>query len=248
MNTYSLFAELFANLARRRAGVIVPTGIATDATTAPFFAHLVERKRLARLIDFENSKPIFPSVHRSFKFSLLTLGHDVPAAHFACFLTEPAQLAEGERNFTLSPDQIAAINPNTRTAPVFRSRADAELTAKIYRNAPVLIDEGRGAAGNPWGVEFRQGLFNMTSDSALFRIAAQSGGEGFVRDGTDWTRGIERLVPLYEAKMIHQFDHRWAGYTENGSDSADIGPARKAAPDFEPAPATGCPRPKSPPA
>src|SRR5205807_6534334 len=44
VNTYALFAELFANLAgpRGRAGVIVPTGIATDATTAPFFASLVE--------------------------------------------------------------------------------------------------------------------------------------------------------------------------------------------------------------
>ncbi|MBP7948727.1 MAG: hypothetical protein KA004_03655, partial [Verrucomicrobiales bacterium] len=47
VNTYSLFAELFAHLARDRAGVIVPTGIATDATTAPFFAHLVETQRLA---------------------------------------------------------------------------------------------------------------------------------------------------------------------------------------------------------
>ncbi len=46
------------------------------------------------------------------------------------------------------------INPNTRTAPVFRSRADAELTKKIYRKVPVLLREA--AAGqpeiNPWGV------------------------------------------------------------------------------------------------
>ena len=236
VNTYSLFAELFANLARSRAGVIVPTGIATDATTAPFFAHLVERKRLARLVDFENSKPLFPSVHRSFKFALLTLGHDEPAAHFAFFLTEPAQLAEPERNFILSPADIAAINPNTKTAPVFRTRADAELTAKIYRNAPVLIEEGAGAAGNPWGVQFRQGLFNMTSDSHLFRTAAQLAAEGSARAGTNWLRGEARFVPLYEAKMIHQFDHRWAGYAENGSDSADIGTAEKQNPDFEPDP------------
>ncbi len=56
VNTYALFAELFASLViqRGRAGVIVPTGIATDATTAPFFAALVDGKRLAQLIDFEN--------------------------------------------------------------------------------------------------------------------------------------------------------------------------------------------------
>ena len=243
VNTYSLFAELFANLTRERAGVIVPTGIATDATTAPFFAALVGEGRLAKLVDFENSAPLFGGVHRSHKFCLLTLGGNEVRARFAFFLTDPAQLADPERNFTLSPEQIAAINPNTRTAPVFRSRADAELTAKIYANAPVLIDESRGREGNPWGVEFRQGLFNMTSDSGLFRTARQLAEAGFVREGTDWVRSghrpeqgvlsvegtdsvslplaggearATRYVPLYEAKMISFFDHRFAGYGERG--------------------------------
>jgi hypothetical protein len=263
VNTYSLFAELFANLARQRAGVIVPTGIATDATTAPFFAHLVGEKRLAQLVDFENSAPIFTGVHRSFKFALLTLGRNEPVAHFAFFLTAPAQLAEPERNFILSPADIAAINPNTKTAPVFRSRADADLTAKIYSCAPVLIDEGKGKAGNPWGIEFRQGLFNMTSDSHLFRTASQLAADGFRRQGSFWVQAgahpaqgalavegtdtqslslsggapkTTRFVPLYEAKMIHQYDHRWSGYAENGNDSADIGAAEKSTSEFEPSP------------
>lgn len=235
VNTYALFAELFATLARDRAGVIVPTGIATDATTAPFFAHLVETRRLVRLTDFENSAPLFPGVHRSFKFALLTLGRDAPTAEFAFFLTEPAQLADAERRFTLTPCQIAAINPNTRTAPVFRSRADAELTAKIYRTAPVLIDEGRGADGNPWGVSFTR-LFDMSNDSHLFRTAEQLRAEGFARQGADWVRGGARYVPLYEAKMIHQFDHRWAGYDAAGKETLDPTPAQKADPAWEPAP------------
>lgn len=260
VNTYSLFAELFANLSRLRAGVIVPTGIATDSTTAPFFAHLVESKRLARLADFENRAGLFSAVDSRMKFALLTLGRDEPAAHFAFFLTAPAQLAEPERNFTLSPADIAAINPNTKTAPVFRSRADAELTAMIYANAPVLIDEGKGAAGNPWGVEFRQGLFNMTSDSHLFRTAAQLAAQGMVRDGVDWlspgTRPAQgalavdragadslpltgggpkttRFLPLYEAKMIHQFDHRWATYDESAEGSIDLEHSEKVKPTTE---------------
>ena len=189
VNTYALFAEMFSRLTLRGAGVIVPTGIATDATTAPFFAALVKNRRLAQLVDFENSAPLFGSVHRSFKFSLLTLGREVPAARFAFFLTDPAQLAEPERSFTLSPEQIAAINPNTRTAPVFRSRADAELTAKIYSRVPVLIDESKGKAGNPWGVKF-MAMFHMSNDSGLFRTAWQLAEAGFERDGTDWVREV----------------------------------------------------------
>lgn len=267
INTYALFAELFTTLVSRRgrAGVIVPTGIATDATTAPFFGALVGGKRLAQLIDFENRERLFAAVDSRMKFCLLTIGHDEKQADFAFFLTDPRQLAEPERCFTLSADDIARINPNTKTAPVFRSRADAELTAKIYARVPVLIDEAKGRSGNPWGVEFRQGLFNMTSDSGLFRTAAQLGEAGFTRDGSDWvrpagmrprqgaftltgghddrnlaldaatpTRAPERYVPLYEAKMIHQFDHRWATY-DNGA-SRDVTGAEKADPSFEPAP------------
>jgi hypothetical protein len=235
VNTYALFAEHCANIARFRAGVIVPTGIATDATTAPFFAHLVESKRLARLIDFENRAGLFPAVDSRMKFSLLILGRNEPEARFAFFLTDPAQLAEPERNFTLSPEAIARINPNTKTAPVFRSRADAELTAKIYSNAPVLLEESAGPAGNPWGVSF-QAMFHMSNDSHLFRTAAQLAEDGWQRAGTDWVNGTQRYVPLYEAKMIHQFDHRWAGYASNGSDSSDISPADKQNPTFEPDP------------
>ena len=31
------------------------------------------------------------------------------------------------------------------------------------------------------------------------------------------TQTVERMLPLYEAKMIHQFDHRWATYEPDGS-------------------------------
>ena len=238
VNTYSLFAELFANLAQQRAGVIVPTGIATDATTAAFFAALVKEGRLATLIDFENRERIFASVYFRVKFCLLTIGRNEGTTRFAFFLTDPAQLAEPERNLTLNLDQISAINPNTRTAPVFRSRADAELAAKIYANAPVLIDKRKGSEGNPWGVSF-MAMFHMSNDSDLFRTADQLTEAGFVRTGTDWVRLVHRsphgvlptkeqdsasaplvggessptrYVPLYEGKMAFFFDHRYGNF------------------------------------
>lgn len=201
VNTYALFAELFANLARQRAGVIVPTGIATDATTAPFFAHLVEQQRLARLVDFENSAPLFPGVHRSFKFALLSLGRDEGQARFAFFLTEPAQLAEPERNFTLSPADIATINPNTRTAPVFRSRADADLTAKIYTTTPVF---GTTAVSDSWRPDFFKKMFDFGIHANLLEFTEH--------------QPSSQHLPVYEAKMIWHFNHRFSTY-EGVSDS-----------------------------
>ncbi|MCA2435525.1 N-6 DNA methylase [Rhizobium leguminosarum] len=264
VNTYALFAELFSQMvgSKGRAGLIVPTGIATDSSTAQFFGWLIEVKRLVSLIDFENRERLFPEVYYRVKFCLLTIGNNDDSAKFAFFLTTPAQLSEIERNFTLTPKQIAQINPNTRTAPVFRSRADAELTAKIYESVPVLIDESSGDAGNPWGASFMT-MLHMSGDSDLFRTAQQLEASGYVRNGINWEcRGTRpsqsaleiegagaaelaidaavpsggRYVPLYEAKMIHQFDHRWGGYDVSGETSIDPTPSEKIDPEFEIAP------------
>ncbi len=246
VNTYALFAELFSRLSspRGRAGVIVPTGIATDATTAPFFRHLIGEQRLSALFGFFEIRLIFPATDDRNSFCLLTIGSPQAAkAGFAFQLRSTAQLSESERRFTLSPAEIARINPNTKTAPVFRAREDARLTAKIYDRVPVLIDESRGDAGNPWGVSF-MAMFHMSNDSGLFRTAAQLAGEGLQPDGTDWVDGAggDRRAPLYEAKLIHQFDHRWATYAcpgpraGDGVDSRDATAAEKADPAFEPTP------------
>ncbi|WP_445376431.1 Eco57I restriction-modification methylase domain-containing protein [Niveispirillum fermenti] len=218
VNTYSLFAELFSNLTRDHAGVIVPTGIATNSSTAPFFAALVERKRLAQLVDFENRAGLFAAIDSRMKYSILTIGKNEPVARFAFFLTSPTQMADPERNFTLSPEDIGRLNPNTRTAPVFRSRADAKLTAKAHAVSSVLLEHSAGPRGNPWQVEFRQGLFNMTSDSDQFLSAAQLLDLGCSRSGPDWIKGDTRYVPLYEAKMLSFYDHRSSGYGSRGDD------------------------------
>jgi hypothetical protein len=251
VNTYALFAEHFLSLISKRgqAGLIVPTGIATDVTTAPFFGHLVDERRLGAIFSFENEELIFPGIHHSTKFCVLVLRENsTKPAQFAFFARQVEQLDDPRRRFTLTPEQIARINPNTKTAPVFRAQADADLTAKIYGHVPVLVEENKDPAGNPWGIEFRQGLFNMTSDSHLFRTAAQLAEEGFTRQDSDWvreggvrprqaamasqsgpdanhldltagvTRAPERYLPLYEAKMVSFYDHRAATYSDRGNE------------------------------
>ncbi|MCX7692682.1 MAG: SAM-dependent DNA methyltransferase, partial [Tepidimonas taiwanensis] len=232
LNTYALFAETFlqATAPAGRAGFIVPTGIATDDSTKAYFGHIAGGGRLESLYSFQNREGLFPSVGTLITFSLLTLGA-APQAEFVCFATQVAQLADRRRRFTLAPEDFALINPNTRTCPVFRSRRDAELTKKLYRAAPVLIREavvdaeGRVLAPevNPWGISFSQGLFNMTSDSGLFHDAPAAAGQ-------------PRRLPLYEAKMIRQFDHRWATYEAAGAggepDTVDVPDTRKADPAY----------------
>lgn len=252
VNTYALFAELFSRLVgpHGRAGVIVPTAIATDSTTAAFFAAQVEERRLISLHDFQTGRGFFDRIgHARFKFSLLTLtapGAGPTEISFSFFSRTAEDFADERRHFSLSPAEIAAVNPNTKTVPVFRTRADAELTAKLYELAPVLIEERSQTEGgdiNPWGIKFQR-MFDMSSDSGFFRTSAQMEADGWQREETDWLRetaaGIERRVPLYEAKMIHHFDHRWASYgidASDGEESArDCTLAEKQSAAFEPVP------------
>ena len=224
VNTYALFAETILQITSPtgRAGFIVPTGIATDDSTKAFFGHITQSGRLVSLYDIENRDALFASVHRSFKFCLITLGA-AAAAEFVCFVGQVAQLTDSRRRFALTPDEFRLINPNTLTCPVFRSAHDAELTKKLYRANPVLIREaiwhGEGKSAkliepeaNPWAIRFSS-TFHMSNDSYLFRDTSAPG-----------------LLPLYEAKLAHQFDHRWATYTPSG-ESRDMTVAEKQDPD-----------------
>lgn len=215
LNYYPLFCELFINLIRKdrgRVGAIVPTGIATDDSTKQLFAAFIEKDHLVSLYDFEN-QGIFPSVHNSYKFCLLTLGSS-HSADFACFLHSIQELEDDRRHFELTAEDFHLINPNTHTLPIFRSKMDAELAKKIYRRVPVLIDESKGDEGNPWGIQFST-MFNMTTASNLFLDEPEADS-----------------YPLYEAKMLHQYDHRWATYEPDGT-VRDVTLEEKMNPDYE---------------
>ncbi|MEJ7819641.1 MAG: N-6 DNA methylase [Rubrobacteraceae bacterium] len=235
INTYAIFAETKRDIISDagRVGCIVPSGIATDNTTKDFFADLVSTQTLASLYDFEN-KGIFVDVDSRMKFSLLTLtGARRPAraAEFAFFCHAVSDLRDPERRFPLSAEDIRLLNPNTRTCPIFRTRRDAEITKEIYRRVPVLIDENKND-GNPWSITFKQGLFNMTSDSGLFRTREELEADGWelAEPGNVFTAGKRRYLPLYEAKMLHHYDHRWATYT-NATDSRLMQPQEKEDPE-----------------
>ncbi|MEA4866686.1 MAG: N-6 DNA methylase [Sphaerochaeta sp.] len=216
LNYYPLFCELFVNLIQKdsgRVGAIVPTGIATDDSTKYLFSYLVENKQLVSLYDIENRDKVFPAVDSRQKFSLLTLGSS-PSADFACFLHSIQELEDDRRHFELTAEDFHLINPNTHTLPIFRSKMDAELAKKIYRRVPVLIDESKGDEGNPWGIQFST-MFNMTTASNLFLDEPEADS-----------------YPLYEAKMLHQYDHRWATYEPDGT-VRDVTLEEKMNPDYE---------------
>ncbi|MEU3070490.1 DNA methyltransferase [Streptomyces sp. NPDC006906] len=239
VNTYAVFAEA-ASLGiapAGRFGLVLPTGIATDATTAPFFSDLVRTARLASFLDFENEAFILSrDVDHRVRFALLTVtGQDetVDKASFAFGTRHMEDL--DSRRFAMPPEEILLVNPNTGTLPVFRTRRDAEITLGIYKRVPVLMreadEQGKGAT-NPWGLTFMR-MFDMSNDSHLFRAKAELEAKGWKLTGNIFTHLSDgrRYLPLYEAKMLHHYDHRLGTYEGQTQAQANVGTLPRATPE-----------------
>ena len=250
INLYSLFVERAMTIVKPdgMVGLLTPSGIASDKTAARFFKGVSTQGRLRALYDFENRRtryemqPFFPDVDSRFKFCAFiaspTPTEEAPAK-CAFFLQGVAELDDPERCFPLTPADFDRVNPNTGTAPIFRTRRDAELTTAIYGRLPVLVDRSSGEEVKAWPVKYST-MFHMTNDSGLFRTreeleekegAYPVSGNLFASPSGDW-------VPLYVGRMIHLFDHRAASVEVNAENlhnaalSGDIRAEQKADPAF----------------
>jgi len=268
-NLYSLFVERAQSLIHSRGavGLLCPSGIAADKGAAEFFRSISTTGRLAALYDFENKKVFFPDVHASFKFCALVFGgaeRTVEAARCAFYLHTLEEAADPVHILTLTAQDFSAVNPNTGSAPIFRTRRDADITTAIYRRQPVLClhqnpnpppsplvrgevaisspDKGRPGGVKVWPVRYCT-MFHMTNDSALFKRRDELEKEGWYPVGQNhWKKGEAEAVPLYVGRMIHNYDHRSSHVTTNEENlhnaalSANLTAAEKAMPDRYPTP------------
>ena len=226
INLYSLFIERAMRLVNPGGivGLLTPSGIYADKTAAKFFKSVSTSGRVGGLFDFENRRlgtdlpPFFPDVDSRFKFCALIFGGEerrFGETRCAFFLHDSNTIEDPERCFALDPADFNRVNPNTGTAPVFRTRRDAEITRRIYEQQSVLVDRSGGGERRAWPVRYHT-MFHMTNDSHLFRTAAQLDNEGFYRvEGNRWKKGEELYLPLYEGKMVQAFDHRAASVVVN---------------------------------
>lgn len=251
VNLYSLFVERAHALVKPDGmiGLLTPSGIASDLSAAPFFRKVATGGHLKALFDFENRRtrygkePFFPDVDTRFKFIAIISSprRTFPAAMCAFFLQDIAEVGDPDRSFAIPAKSFAAVNPNTGTAPIFRSRRDMDLTTGIYDRLPVLVDRSGSGAVAAWPMRYAT-MFHMTNDSHLFRTRAEleeregawpSGGNRFASAAGEW-------VPLYVGRMIHQFDHRAASVVVNADNlhnaafSGDVTSAQKENPAFLP--------------
>jgi hypothetical protein len=218
LNTYRVFTEVSSRLIATKgcAGLVVQSGLATDESGKELFADLMLTDRLISFFDFENRKKFFPAVDTRFRFSLVTIGGSHRSggkATFGWLLHELESLADPARLVRLSPDDILLFNPHSKTCPIFTSVAEFCLSRHIYMNS---IHLAYNKAPELSKLDFLGELFNQTRDVKHFEARASF-------------NGLLHL-PLYEAKYIHQFDHRFATIQNGQIVDADV--SQKQDPNF----------------
>ena len=234
INLYSLFVERAMALVKADGvvGLVTPIGIATDKTPAEFFSERIASESVKAFYAFENRKGwLFPDIHHEEQPSILILSRRTGSFtdfDFCVRVSSWEQFNDTKRRFRISAQALAAINPNTGTVPIFRTRRDAALMTAIYRRLPVLVDRSDGDEVKAWPVRYSR-MFDMSNDSHLFSSlekleeeegAYPIGNNRFNSPSGEW-------VPLYEGKMVQIYNHRYANVRVNPRNISGQGVAEK---------------------
>jgi hypothetical protein len=225
LNTYSVFSELFVTALSQKgaSGFIVPLGIATDDGNKEFFSKIVEDARILSLWGFENEDFIFPEVHHSFKFVLLSVSgvnSKQKTIKFAFYCRKVGDIKEKLRRYEMHPSDILAVNPNTGTSPIFRTKIDADLTKKIYTSSSVIRNQRKDS--NPWKLSIHR-MLNQTDDADLFLSWEELSAKESTPSQNKFVCDETTFLPVYEAKMFHQYDHRFGTYENQSEAQANQG-------------------------
>lgn len=200
INLYKLFVEQCFNLLQShgRCGIIIPTGIYTDLGTKQLREMLFSQTSLGKLFSLSNERFIFEGVDHRFKFCLLDFQKGNKTQSFqATFRIDPREAIRKEdlQRFLHDESELIDINvnlirqlsPDSLSVMEFKTDLDIHIAEKMSR-FPLLGEEIQ----DKWNLKLTR-EFDMTNDSYLFKTEPGKG-----------------RLPLYEGKMIHQFNHKFA--------------------------------------
>lgn len=220
VNTFGLFAAQSLALigSNGRFGMILPAEITTSETLSGFFKHIVDSGRLKTAFSFENEEFVFPGIANVVRFCLLTIGKNSVAGNdifIANFLRQVDDISEKNRIVKLESKDFAIFTPTLGTCPIFRSNQDFQISKRLFSSLPSLGEE----RGERWKVDAKQGLFNMTSSSHLFKEKNELEEIGLkIEDHQIFVSGEDNYIPLYEGKFLSHFDHRFSSYHNLGKE------------------------------
>jgi hypothetical protein len=181
VNRYQLFVERALQLVRRggRIGLVLPSGMANDAGTAPLRHYLFDRAEVDAITGFDNRSGIFP-IHRGLRFALVWATRGAPTRTVSCRfgLTDVRELeAPAAGPLILSRTLLSRLSGDDDLGvPELGSETDLRICERIAACVPRL----ESPAG--WHVRFGREL-NASDDRDKLRAATGRPGARPVVEG-----------------------------------------------------------------
>jgi len=126
------------------------------------------------------------------------------------------------------------VNPGTPSCPTFRSVHDKNLTLSIYDKSTRRTLAGETTPSEEWAYKTFE-FFHMSKDSKYFKTFDESTTSKYIdnlRSPMPRVLAGSEYVPLYESKLIHQFDARWASFNHATKEVSEARIAFKQDPNF----------------
>ncbi|QIZ71677.1 SAM-dependent DNA methyltransferase [Oxynema aestuarii AP17] len=197
--TQKLFAELGHILLKDggRLSLIVPSGLYSDKGAGDLRNLFLNCCQWTHLYAFQNERFVFKDIDHRNKMVMFTVvkggSTDAIATRFRLGPGDSPTAQEletdilGDRNYLSVPaSEIRKFSPNTGALLEIRSDRDLAILEKMYDNGVLLGDD----SPEGWGIQYRQGDFNMTSDSKLFPPRPQWEAKGYRADEYGhWLKG-----------------------------------------------------------
>ena len=183
MNLYKFFTERYFQILKKHGivGAVLPSGLYSDLGTNGLRTFIFENNKIISLNGFLNKKGIFPGIHRQFKFMNIICKKGSKTTRFKAsfYIEDVRDLDDESKRLNYDVNLTKTLSPDVLSIIEFKKQIEVEIFKKMI-DFPVL-----GKAG--WGLDMQR-EFNTTDDAPLFNT--QKNG-----------------VPVYEGKMINQFDH-----------------------------------------
>jgi hypothetical protein len=200
LNLYKLFFEQCFNLLRKggQLGMVVPASLYSDIGAARLRRVLFDESELHALFGFSNERFVFENVHHSFKICLFAAGKGGKTERFdAAFRINPREaididhiaefLRDRREHIEMTPAFVRQTSPESLSIMELKSGFDVAMVHKMLRQA-LLGAEIDGS----WKLDLCREL-HMTDDHDYFK-----------------NKAVSARLPLYEGKMIHQYDWQFA--------------------------------------
>lgn len=220
LNLYKLSLEQTLNLIKfgGRLGIIVPSGIYSDNGTKELRKLFLDENKWELIFSFENKKGIF-DIHKSFKFciNIIEKGGETNDIKTS-FMRHNLSDWENEIKYILyNKNDIKKLSPYNYSLLEIVSKIDYVLLNSIFSYSVLLGN----STEDGWGLMYKR-EYDSDLDSKLFLKRKDFELNGYKRNEYDiWIKPeSKRLYPLYEGRMIEQYDYSAKSYVSGSNRKA----------------------------